>query len=183
MRASIISATLLSMLSLCSLVSAASSPKFSNPIYLIRHGEKPADGGDGLSAQGENRAQCLRDVFGASSGYDIGFIITQDYKSSGKRIRPYETVKPLADDLGLTIDHHCDRDDSDCAVDTIQSFTKKSNKAILLCWEHDALSDISKGLGDKFDYPDDSFNLIYEILNGKLTGNSPLNEHCPGLDS
>lgn len=38
-------------------------------VYLIRHGEKPADGGDGLNAQGLQRAQCLRDVFGSSSSY------------------------------------------------------------------------------------------------------------------
>lgn len=69
----------------------------------------------GLSSVGEDRAQCLRNVFGASSKYDIGFIIAQDFKSDGSRDRPYETVEPLADDLGLTIDHHCDRDDVDCA--------------------------------------------------------------------
>lgn len=50
-------------------------------VYLIRHGEKPSDGGNGLSAQGMQRAQCLRNVFGASSGYDIGYIMAQDYKS------------------------------------------------------------------------------------------------------
>jgi hypothetical protein len=45
--------------------------------YLIRHGEKPSDGGNGLSAQGLERAQCLRTVFGASSNYDIGYIMAQ----------------------------------------------------------------------------------------------------------
>lgn len=108
-------------------------------------------------------------------------------QSSGKRIRPYETVKPLADDLGLTIDHHCDRDDSDCAVDSISSFinnqASSSSVGVLLCWEHDALSDISKGLGDEFNYPDDHFDLIYDIVDGDLTSNSPYSEHCSGLDS
>ncbi|KJX95808.1 hypothetical protein TI39_contig1021g00006 [Zymoseptoria brevis] len=37
-------------------------------IYLIRHGEKPSNG-NGLGTQGMQRAQCLRNVFGASSGY------------------------------------------------------------------------------------------------------------------
>lgn len=50
-------------------------------VYLIRHGEKPPSG-NGLSTQGMQRAQCLRDVFGASSGYDIGYIMAQDFKSS-----------------------------------------------------------------------------------------------------
>ena len=51
---------------------ASSAIAYSETVYLIRHGEKPADGGNGLSSAGEQRAQCLRKVFGASSSYDIG---------------------------------------------------------------------------------------------------------------
>lgn len=51
-------------------------------VYLIRHGEKPDDDDEtGLSAEGEQRAQCLRSVFGASSGYNIGHIMAQTPKS------------------------------------------------------------------------------------------------------
>lgn len=53
-------------------VTALASPT----VYLIRHGEKPVIG-DGLSAQGLQRAQCLRNVFGARSGYNIGHIMAQ----------------------------------------------------------------------------------------------------------
>lgn len=56
---------------------------FAKPtVYLIRHGEKPDDGSTGLSAQGEDRAQCLRQVFGASSGYNIGYIMAMTPKDS-----------------------------------------------------------------------------------------------------
>lgn len=49
----------------------------ANPtVYLIRHGEKP-DTGDGLSAQGLQRALCLRHVFGSSSSYGIGYIMVE----------------------------------------------------------------------------------------------------------
>jgi hypothetical protein len=58
-----------------------------NTVYLIRHGEKPADGGDGLSTQGMQRAQCLRNVFGANSGYNIGYIIAEQPKDSECSIR------------------------------------------------------------------------------------------------
>jgi len=51
-------------------------------VYFIRHGEKPKDGGDGLSAEGLERAQCLRQVFGADSGYNIRFIMAQRPKLS-----------------------------------------------------------------------------------------------------
>lgn len=53
----------------------------SPTVYLIRHGEKPASG-DGLNAQGMQRAQCLRNVFGANSQYNIGHIMAQTPKSS-----------------------------------------------------------------------------------------------------
>ena len=48
-------------------------------VFFIRHGEKPAEG-NGLSAMGLERAQCLRNVFGAASAYDIGHILAQNYK-------------------------------------------------------------------------------------------------------
>jgi hypothetical protein len=51
-------------------------------VYLIRHGEKPSDGSNGLSAQGMQRAQCLRNVFGLSSQYNIGYIIAEQPKKS-----------------------------------------------------------------------------------------------------
>lgn len=49
-------------------------------IYMIRHGEKPDDGSNGLSPEGEQRADCIRGVFGASSQYNIGKIMAQEYK-------------------------------------------------------------------------------------------------------
>jgi hypothetical protein len=60
-------------------------PKTAPIIYLIRHGEKPPknpDGSDadGLSAEGVERAQGLRQVFGADSPYDIKYIIAEHPK-------------------------------------------------------------------------------------------------------
>lgn len=60
---------------------AAAAPTASGPtVYFIRHGEKP-DSGNGLNAQGLQRAQCLRNVFGTSSSYNIGHIMAQQPKS------------------------------------------------------------------------------------------------------
>jgi hypothetical protein len=61
------------------LIAAVSAAKPT--VYLIRHGEKPSDGGTGLSAQGLERAQCLRNVFGSASSYNIGYIMAQTPKS------------------------------------------------------------------------------------------------------
>lgn len=70
-----------SIIAIASLV-AARDPT----VYLIRHGEKPSDGGNGLNAQGLERAQCLREVFGKNSEYNITHIMAQTPKSS--MIRP-----------------------------------------------------------------------------------------------
>ncbi|KAK0539586.1 hypothetical protein OC835_001072 [Tilletia horrida] len=155
----------------------------SNEIYLIRHGEKTSDDSVGLSTQGQQRAQCLRNVFGRSSTYRIGKIFAQAYKSDGSRRRPYDTVLPLAQDLGLTVDTSCDRDDIDCVHDKIHAFADKSSLDILVCWEHDALEDIGKAIGQGFSYPSSHFDLIFHEHKGSLTSNSPYSEKCPGLDS
>ncbi|EJP67904.1 phosphoglycerate mutase family protein, putative [Beauveria bassiana ARSEF 2860] len=164
-------------------------------VYFIRHGEKPADDGNGLSAQGLQRAQCLRSVFGASSDYDIGYILAQTPKSStykgytrswgtpshGKRQRPLDTVKPLAADLGLSVDTHCDRDDPKCVKKAVQNYKGDGN--ILICWEHKALTDLAEklGAGNVEDYPSDHFDLIWvdEYPYSKI--NDIETENCPGI--
>jgi len=77
-------------LTLLALSSAIVSVAAKPTVYLIRHGEKPADDDEtGLSAQGEERAQCLRQVFGASSGYNIGYIMAMTPKSSASPSLPF----------------------------------------------------------------------------------------------
>lgn len=50
-------------------------------VYMIRHGEKPADDDiPGLSPEGKQRAECLRSVFGPGSQYNIGYVMAQEYK-------------------------------------------------------------------------------------------------------
>lgn len=100
----------------------------------------------------------------------------------GKRARPYETVEPLAEDLGLTVDTHCDRDDSDCVADAVESYDGPGN--ILICWEHDALTDIVDALGDKDapSYPDDHFDIIWTDPSPYSEIVSMTSEGCPGLD-
>jgi hypothetical protein len=56
----------------------------------------------------------------------------------------------LGEDLGLTVDHSCDRDDSDCVKKAVKDYAGKSNsKNVLICWEHDELTDIADALGIK----------------------------------
>ncbi|KAJ9296734.1 hypothetical protein DTO271G3_4933 [Paecilomyces variotii] len=161
----------------------ASSVSAAATVYLIRHGEKPSNGSTGLSTQGEQRAQCLRSVFGASSSYNIGYIMAQTPKSDGKRDRPYETVEPLAQDLGLTVDTSCDRDDPKCVKKTVDNYTGSGN--ILICWEHGELTDIVDKLGDDNapTYPDDRYDIIWTDPSPYDSITSQTSENCPGLDN
>lgn len=58
-------------------VAAAAKPT----VYFIRHGEKPKKG-DGLDSDGVKRAQCLRNVFGVASDYNITHVMAQRPKKS-----------------------------------------------------------------------------------------------------
>ena len=51
--------------------------------------------------------------------------------TDGSRKRPYDTVLPLATDLGLGVDITCERDDSDCVRTAIMSYTGTGN---ILVW-------------------------------------------------
>jgi hypothetical protein len=86
---------------------------------------------------------------------DYGLILC--FYADGKQQRPYDTVVPLAADLGLTVDTSCQRDDQDCVADVVNDYDGSGN--ILICWEHDALTDIIDELGDDDapDYPGSRF--------------------------
>jgi hypothetical protein len=108
-------------------------------------------------------------------------------------------VEPLAEDLGLTVDTSCDRDDPKCVRDVVEGYTGSGN--ILICWEHDALTEIVDKLGDDDapSYPDDrsvvfKYKLTIPWLNNlrfDLIWTDPYpyseitaqtSEQCPGLD-
>lgn len=161
---------------------AVASARDLATVYMIRHGEKPADKNDqGLTPDGWRRAECLRDVFGADSGYNIQHIIAPPVMQSelmhprakqgnfgrnnsraytdhmntidGEHRRPYMTVLPLAHDLGLQIDDHCTRKDSECVADAIRSYDGPGN--ILISWRHSNMDEIQELLGSEspVDYP------------------------------
>lgn len=152
-------------------------------VFFIRHGEKPHDNDQtGLSAQGKQRAQCLRDVFGRGSDYNIGHIMAQAYKPSGKRKRPYDTVEPVAKDLDLKVDTSCDRDDAKCVKKVVKNYKGSGN--ILICWEHKMLTELAEELGGENvpNYPKDRFDQIWidPPPYSKITDIA--SENCHGID-
>ncbi|KAI5117011.1 hypothetical protein M0805_004396 [Coniferiporia weirii] len=159
-------------------------PSIANTVYLIRHGEKPADGGKGLSPQGKRRAECLVNVFNASSGYNIGYILAEKPKSSGARTRPLETVAPLAESLGLTVDTSCSKKDSSCVASAVAAFSATSSANVLICWQHGQLTDIVRALGVPKraapKYPGHAYDTIWTLKDQTVVAQT--SEGCPGLD-
>ncbi|PRP76033.1 phosphoglycerate mutase family protein [Planoprotostelium fungivorum] len=153
-------------------------------VYLIRHGEKP-ENGTGLSPAGVARSQCLPNVFGTKSLYNIGYIMAQEYKKDGGRDRPFLTVSPLAKSLGLKVDVSCNRDDAACVKKAVAAYQKtqkgsKHPKNILICWEHGALTQVASALGvsPAPKYPGSHFDLIWTLNGGKNFNTT--SEKCPG---
>ncbi|KAF4626167.1 hypothetical protein G7Y89_g11994 [Cudoniella acicularis] len=184
-------------------------------IYLIRHGEKPpkVDGKDvdGLSTQGIERAQGLRQVFGKESPYNIQCIIAEHPKKGiltlprrssqhafkdpvrlplskltskidGARARPYETILPLSQDLGIKVNSSIDRDDAEGAAKAAKAYPGPGN--VLVCWEHGVLSKIVEALGvqEKVVYPSDRFDIIWAVKKPYETLEWVGSENIPGLD-
>ncbi|PMD24606.1 hypothetical protein NA56DRAFT_686658 [Hyaloscypha hepaticicola] len=155
-------------------------------IYLIRHGEKPpkVDGKDqdGLSAQGEERAQGLQVTFGKFSPYNIQYIIAEHPKKSGSRDRPYDTVLPLAEELSLKINKSIDRDDAQGAADAAKAYDGDGN--VLVCWEHGVLSKIVAALGvtEPVVYPEERFDIIWMVKHPYETLEWVGSEDVQGID-
>lgn len=84
--------------------------------------------------------------------------------SDGSRARPYETVKPLADSLGLKIDDSVSRDDAEGVAKAVEKWNGKGN--ILICWEHGQLTDIAEAIGVKHapDYPDERYDSARSLV-------------------
>jgi hypothetical protein len=58
-------------------------------------------------------------------------------------------VQPLANDLGLSVDTSCNRDDQDCVKALVQNYNNSGgDQNILICWEHGQLTNIVEALGD-----------------------------------
>ncbi|PIG80264.1 phosphoglycerate mutase family protein [Aspergillus arachidicola] len=134
-------------------------------IYLIRHGEKSGDPLDsGLNADGWKRAECVREVF------------------EGEHRRSYETVHPLATDLGLTVDTSCKRNKVHCVAEAVNDYDGPGN--ILISWRHGKMRELVQALGydDPPEYPEDRFDLIWTIPFPYDNITDIRSEDCPVLD-
>ncbi|CAL5867352.1 uncharacterized protein PFLUO_LOCUS1568 [Penicillium psychrofluorescens] len=96
--------------------------------------------------------------------------------------RSYDTVLPLALDLGLDIDTSCSRNDVECVAETVLSYEGPGN--MLICWRHGRMREIEMLLGvlELLEYPSNRFDLIWTTPYPYNNITDVRDEECPGLD-
>jgi len=145
-------------------------------IILMRHADKTDDSEDeDLSDAGEARAQRLATYIPETFGKPDIIIATAHSKHSN---RPKETVQPLADALGLKIQHDFENKEFADLVDEIFNDPDYKNKTIVICWHHGNLPAMAALLGvPAGSYPDpwpaDAYNIILDLQYDPFSGSPP----------
>ena len=103
-------------------------------VIIIRHGEKPATGNN-LCPQGICRADALATVFPEQFGTPAAIYAMAPNSEDGS-MRPIETVTPLANALGVTINRDFTRLQFSEVVNAIKTNPAYDGKMVLISWEH-----------------------------------------------
>jgi hypothetical protein len=126
-------------------------PTTPSQILIIRHGEKPGDpsndsAGDSpnLSTPGYERAASLAIYIPATFGKPDALFATQASQNSN---RPVETITPLANALGLSIDRNYADNDYPALATEVLSDPKYAGKLVLICWHHGKIPELTSALG------------------------------------
>ncbi len=135
-------------------------------VIVMRHAEKSPDLNDPhLTAAGEQRAKSLSTYIPAQFGKpDFIFATMNSLHSS----RPYETVFPLSQVIGVPIDQsHADQDYGALALD-LRGNAKYRKKSILVCWHHGNIPSLLSALGALAGtypdpWPNTTFNMIIKL--------------------
>jgi hypothetical protein len=120
-------------------------------VLIIRHGEKPgepstdsATDGPDLSTQGYERAASLAVYVPATFDTPDALFATQASKNSN---RPVETITPLANALGLTINDNYADDDYPALAAEVLTNPEYAGKRVLICWHHGKIPELTSALG------------------------------------
>jgi hypothetical protein len=114
-------------------------------VLVMRHAEKLGDPDDpNLSAPGQARAAALVAWFPATFGRPDFIFATAISKHSE---RPIQTVRPLAQNLGMPLNTTFSDQDYGALAKLLLSDTKFVSKTILVCWHHGNIPGLLRGLG------------------------------------
>ena len=138
-------------------------------ILIIRHAEKP-DGTDdtstknpNLSLRGYERAGALAPFLPGTFGQPDFLFASQASTSSN---RPVETITPLANALGLTINSSFADDDYPTLANTLLSDATYAGHLVLICWHHGKIPKLATALGvtpPQDPWPGDVFDRVWQI--------------------
>ena len=123
-------------------------------VILLRHAEKPAAESDAhLSERGTRRARALaaflatEPVLGTNG--QPAALFAPKITRRGRALRPYETLKPLADHLRLPVQTPYGPSDYAALARHLLSDADLDGKTVIVCWIHDYLPALAKALGVK----------------------------------
>lgn len=127
---------------------AKTSPLSNAVIFVIRHAEKP-DEGDGLSPDGEKRAQLYVPYFKGLKVDGQPFKLDHLFAAADSKNseRPRLTLTPLSEALNLPLDLRFKASDTDGLAEELK--TKDHGKFILVCWHHGGIDALLKKFGKK----------------------------------
>ncbi len=130
----------------------AGSFGFATPaqVIIIRHGEKIDDVNPNLSPRGKLRAKALVGFFSTNSdvlsfGPLVAIFATEP--KAGGSLRSIQTVTPLAEKLGLAINHDFTKADTLSLVRSIMQNSTYQGRSVLISWVHDSIPNIAKTFG------------------------------------
>lgn len=164
---------------------AGAGSAFAAPaqVILIRHGEKPENGGQ-LNPQGFKRAEALVKFFKSEPavlryGTPIA-IYAAGPKNEDSSVRSIQTVTPLARALNLQIDSRFTRGQTHKIVADLMENPAYEGRMVLICWQHKNLVEIALNLAEYNNstqaaipllWPDETFDRawILDLSDGKVT--------------
>ncbi len=156
-------------------------------VMIIRHAEKPdgrargvkTDGrkrASSLTVRGWQRAGALVQLFRGTSRSRSAdrlpapaSIFASCVEAGEKSRRPRQTVRPLADRLGLKVDHRYGLD----AEVELANVVRDATNPVLICWHHEAIPKLASLIAPDVvvppEWPADRFDIVW-LLDQRAPG-------------
>jgi hypothetical protein len=161
-------------------------------ILIIRHAEKPVIGNT-LTPAGEKRAQAYIKYFQHftvdSQPVKLDYLIAAT--NSPNSHRPFLTINPLSQALGLPIDQRFGAKEFENLADDLRA--KPHGQHILICWHHGDIPQLVQAIGadpkqlfKDGKWPDEVFGWVIQLrydANGRLLEAKRINENLMPDDS
>lgn len=166
--------TLLALLMLSTVVALGQPAQ----IILFRHGEKPDDPlNHHLSSRGEERARALVSLLGTNAtltgNAPIAALYATRVTKHDHSERTGETLKPLANALGLPVQTPYETGAYTSLARLILTNASYRGKTIVICWTHHNIAEFAEALGVRpkpSPWKAKTFDRLWIINPGKSTG-------------